>query len=59
MSYGYFSKYDREVMRVFQILEHHAKIVKLGRYDLYGLGLEEGFIMQEDDFSLVMHLFEP
>ena len=33
MSYGYFSKYDREVVRVFQIREHHAKIVKLGRYD--------------------------
>ena len=32
MSYGYFSKYDREVVRVFQIREHHAKIVKLGRY---------------------------
>ena len=27
------SKYDREVVRVFQIREHHAKIVKLGRYD--------------------------
>ena len=34
MSYGYFSKYDCEVMRVFQIREHHAKIVKLGRYDI-------------------------
>ena len=34
MSYGYFSKYDREVVRVFRIREHHAKIVKLGRYDL-------------------------
>ena len=32
MSYGYFSKYDREVVRVFQIREHHAQIVKLGRY---------------------------
>ena len=32
MSYGYFSKYDREVVIVFQIREHHAKIVKLGRY---------------------------
>ena len=32
MSYGYFSKYEREVVRVFQIREHHAKIVKLGRY---------------------------
>ena len=32
MSYGYFLKYDPEVMRVFQIHEHHAKIVKLGRY---------------------------
>ena len=29
----FFSKYDREVMGVFQIREHHAKIVKLGRYD--------------------------
>ena len=28
----YFSKYSREVVRVFQIREHHAKIVKLGRY---------------------------
>ena len=27
-----FSKYDREVVRVFQICEHHAEIVKLGRY---------------------------
>ena len=34
MSYGFFSKYDREVMRDFQIHEHHAKIVKLGRYVL-------------------------
>ena len=34
MSYGYFSKYDREVVRVFQIREHHAKIVKLGRYGI-------------------------
>ena len=34
MSYGYFSKYDREVVRVFQIREHHAEIVKLGRYDV-------------------------
>ena len=33
MSYGYFSKYDREVVRVFQIREHHAQIVKLGRYE--------------------------
>ena len=33
MSYGYFSKYDREVVRVFEIREHHAKIVKPGRYD--------------------------
>ena len=32
MSYVFFSKYDREVVRVFQIREHHAKIVKLGRY---------------------------
>ena len=24
----------REVVRVFQIREHHAKIVKLGRYNL-------------------------
>ena len=32
MSYGYFSKYDGEVVRVFQIREHHAQIVKLGRY---------------------------
>ena len=28
-----FSKYDREVVRVFQIHEHHAKIMKLGRYE--------------------------
>ena len=28
----FFSKYDREVVRVFQIREHQAKIVKLGRY---------------------------
>ena len=34
MSYGFFSKYDREVVGVFQIREHHAKIVKLGRYEL-------------------------
>ena len=32
------SKYDREVVRVFQIREHHAKIVKLGRY-VFGLRL--------------------
>ena len=32
MNYGYFSKYDPEVVRVYQIYEHHAKIVKLGRY---------------------------
>ena len=31
-SYGLFSKYNHEVVRVFQIREHHAKIVKLGRY---------------------------
>ena len=37
MSYGYFSKYDREVVRVFQIREHHAQIVKLGRYVMAGL----------------------
>ena len=35
MSNGYFSKYNREVMRVFQIREHLAKIVKLGRYAVY------------------------
>ena len=35
MSYGYFSKYDREVVRVFQTREHHAQIVKLGRYDVF------------------------
>ena len=29
---SFFSKYDPEVMIVFQIREHHAKIVKLGRY---------------------------
>ena len=38
MSYGYFSKYDREVVRVFQIREHHAKIVKLGRYAIGLIG---------------------
>ena len=32
MRYVFFLKYDREVLRVFQIREHHAKIVKLGRY---------------------------
>ena len=35
MSYGYFSKHDRAVLRVFQIREHHAKIVKLGRYEIH------------------------
>ena len=36
MSYVFFSsKYDREVLKVFQICEHHAKIVKLGRYGLF------------------------
>ena len=30
----FFSKYDCEVVRVFQIREHHAKIVKLGRYEV-------------------------
>ena len=34
MSYGYFSKYNGVVVRVFQIREHHVKIVKLGRYAL-------------------------
>ena len=34
MSYGHFSKYDRDVVRVFQIHEHLAQIVKLGRYGL-------------------------
>ena len=28
----FFSKYDHEVVRVFQIREHQAKFVKLGRY---------------------------
>ena len=28
----FFPKYDCKVMRVFQIREHHPKIVKLGRY---------------------------
>ena len=32
MSYVFFPKYDREVVRVFQIREHHTKIMKLGRY---------------------------
>ena len=40
MSYGYFSKYDREVVRVFQIREHHAQIVKLGRYAVMEIELD-------------------
>ena len=47
MSYGYFSKYDREVVRVFQIREHQAKIVKLGRYEItsnFDIDLIESFL---------------
>ena len=43
MSYGYFSKFDHEVVRVFQIHEHHAKIVKLGRYAIGTVAFEEMF----------------
>ena len=45
----FFSKYDREVVRVFQIREHHTKIVKLGRYagkSLFDYTMQGAYISQ-------------
>ena len=36
----FFSKYDREVVGVFHIREHHAKIVKLGSHEVDFIGPE-------------------
>ena len=51
---GIFQKYDREVVRVFQIREHHAQIVKLGRYADMTLDAYRGrktTMQQEDTFG--------
>ena len=56
MSYGYVSKYDREVVRVFQIREHHAQIVKLGRYEIGQIKAGKNFKVTEPKFSNVTAL---
>ena len=43
--YFFFSNYDHEVVRVFQICEHQAKIVKLGRYGIMHLAVK--FLMYD------------
>ena len=51
----FFSKYDREVVRVFQIREHHAKIVKFGRYDFNHLTLSSVFHLTNTFLSWLVH----